>query len=613
MSAKFKFLLFYFLGWVSFLELMRLFFMLYHWDKTILLDVSTSLSTYWHGLQMDIAVAAYILLPVCFFVGLSLFFHFFRRLFIYQAYTVLVLFLISIVTLIDVEIYNAWGSRIDATILTFLKTPKEAFASISHLPLFLLFTLFLLAYGLFYFLFRFLLKFIFFQQQQKQIVLTGFALLFFSAFLIIPMRGGLQQTPINQSSVYFSKNGFANHAAVNAVWNLLHSILSDGASHKNPYQFLTKEEAGRVVDSLYESGNGHQQWLQVKGDTAVNVLFIIWESFSDKVVHAAIDTKEVAPYFNQLKKEGIYFTNNYASGDRTYKGLPAILSGYPALPKTTVIHSPSKMEKLPSLALDFKEKGYTTSFYYGGETEFSNIKAYLLHSQFDPIIGKEDFDEKDMNSKWGAHDDVVASRLLGDLKRTKEPFFTTWLTLSSHEPYETPVPVVFPGKDYTTQFLNAHHYTDEVVGTFIEECKKQPWWNNTLVIITGDHGYGLPPTGKRADDFKTPMLWLGGALLKQGVVIDKVVSQLDIATTLNKQLKVSTTVFPFSRNVADTTLQPWAFFDFNNGFGFVDASGRIIYDNIGKMVLQQEGNVGEKQEKAGQALLQSVYDDFLRK
>jgi phosphoglycerol transferase MdoB-like AlkP superfamily enzyme len=88
---------------------------------------------------------------------------------------------------------------------------------------------------------------------------------------------------------------------------------------------------------------------------------------------------------------------------------------------------------------------------------------------------------------------------------------------------------VFNGNDKETKFLNSLHYTDSVVYSFINELKKMPSWENTIVIISADHGHYLPVTGKRADDYRIPILWLGGALKKQNIVIDKTVSQLDMA------------------------------------------------------------------------------------
>ena len=167
MIEKFKFLLIYFFSWVIFFDLLRLVFLFYHFDKTRQLSFSTIISSFWYGLRMDMSVAAYILVPVGLFVWLSLFIHFFRRLVIYKIYTFIILLLIALISFFDLEIYSQWGFRIDSTPLKFLATPKEAFASVSHLPLFFLFIIFILCYALFYFCFKYMLRRIFFQQQNK--------------------------------------------------------------------------------------------------------------------------------------------------------------------------------------------------------------------------------------------------------------------------------------------------------------------------------------------------------------------------------------------------------------------------------------------------------------
>ncbi len=611
MSAKFKFLLLYFLSWIIFFDLMRLVFLLYHWDKTRLLTLNTALASFRYGFRMDASVAAYILIPVCLFVILSLFLHFFRRLLPYKIYTLLVLLIVSLISLADLELYNAWGFRIDASPLKFLATPREAFASISHLPLFWILLLFAIAYGLFYFCFNYILKRIFFQQQHKYRLLTAIAIIAFTGLLIIPIRGGLQLAPLNQSTVYYSTNNYANHSAINASWNFLHSLVSKHSTNKNPYQYMTADHASTIRDSLYRHGLQTQQVVNFTSTT--NIMVIIWESFTEKALHVNINGQPVLPQFKRLAREGIFFSNVYASGDRTNKGIPAILSGYPAMPNTTIIHFPAKSSKLRVLPQLFKERGYQAPFFYGGEPEFANIKSYLLHAGFDPIVGRDDFSKRDMNSKWGAHDGVVMNRVLTDLNNIKKPFFATWLTLSSHEPFETPVATVFPGSDYETKFMNSLHYTDEVLGQFIDSCQKQDWWANTVVIIIGDHGHPLPATPHRADNFRTPMLWLGGALSQRGISIDRVTSQLDIPAMLLGQAGWKNEYFPFSKNSLDSTVSPWAFFTFNDGFGFVNDKGKIVYDNVGKISIDQEGQAGNSEKQAGQALQQITFEDYIRK
>jgi phosphoglycerol transferase MdoB-like AlkP superfamily enzyme len=219
-------------------------------------------------------------------------------------------------------------------------------------------------------------------------------LLLFLGSLIIPIRGGFQLAPLNQSSVYFSRNNFANHAAINASWNFLHSVVSKGTLNSNPYQYLSPQRAKAITDSLYSHAAASEAVIVFPSATPVNIIVIIWESFTEKAIHFSIENKEVTPQFNRLKQHGIYFSNVYASGDRTNKGLPAILSGYPAMPNTTIIHSPGRSEKLPVLSQLYKENGYSTPFFYGGEPEFANIKSYLLHGWFFPYHWKNDLHQK---------------------------------------------------------------------------------------------------------------------------------------------------------------------------------------------------------------------------
>jgi membrane-anchored protein YejM (alkaline phosphatase superfamily) len=140
-----------------------------------------------------------------------------------------------------------------------------------------------------------------------------------------------------------------------------------------------------------------------------------------------------------------------------------------------------------------------------------------------------------------------------------------------------------------------------------------PSWENTIVIISADHGHYLPITGKRADDYRIPVLWVGGALSKQNVVIDKTVNQLDMAGSLLRQLHLPAAAFPFGKDVFDTSSQHWAFFTYNDGIGFVTDSSRTLYDNAGKRSVFEEGKSDTRHDMTAKALMQKVYSDFLKR
>jgi phosphoglycerol transferase MdoB-like AlkP superfamily enzyme len=619
MPARLRFLLCYFLLWIAFFEAARILFLLAGWSQLKTISLTTALATLWYGARMDASMAAYIALPVSVFLLASFFVVFLRRPIVYQVYTAILLLPVLPLLISDVEVYKQWGFRMDATPLKYLSSPKEAWASVSHLPVFWYLLLFLLLYTALLFGVATVLRRMCWRLAQTRPwwIELSFLLLATGA-LIIPLRGGFQQTPLNQSSVYFSNSNFANQAALNAPWNFLYGVLSETASGSadNPYKYMPATEAKNLVDSLYQK-------TMVGSDTTgswfspnPNIIVIIWESGTAKMLDTSINGIPVAPGLRKLVGEGRYFANAWASGDRTDKGLPAVLSGYPALPQSSIIRLPNKARKIESLPNLLRKQGYSTSFYYGGEPEFANIKSYLLGAGFDPLVEKDDFAAKDQNSKWGAHDGVVADRVFNDLSKTGTPFFTTWLTLSSHEPFETPVPTVIDGNDDTHLFLNSLHYTDSIIYHFVERCKTQAWWSNTLIVIVADHGHPLPETGHRIDNFKIPILMVGGALAPGKIGIDSTTtSQLDIAGILNDQvsgLRGRQLSFPFAKTHR-TTEKRWAFFSFNNGFGFVQDSNWVLFDNVGSRVLEQSRGATPAMIRAGQAMQQFTYQDYLDK
>ena len=162
-------------------------------------------------------------------------------------------------------------------------------------------------------------------------------------------------------------------------------------------------------------------------------------------------------------------------------------------------------------------------------------------------------------------------------------------------------------------FLNSLHYTDGVITDFIEKCKKQDFWKNTLVVIVADHGHPLPRTNQKIDNFKIPLLILGGALTKKEITIEKTGSQIDIASTLLSQLKLNERQFSWGKKLLGNKTEQWSYFDFNNGFGFVQPNGYFIFDNIGKQIIEQKGNISGDDLKKGKTMEQLSFADYLSK
>lgn len=527
-------------------------------------------------------------------------------------YTVVLIIFLSFLTTADLELYTAWGYRMDATPLQYLKSPKEMGGSVSSAPLLLLLFIFVLLSSLFIWIYKRNKTLFYFDKKNKSVSIPGIIIsLFLFVFLFVPIRGGIQKIPMNQSDVYFSLKLFADHAALNLPWNLTHSILNKN-SDQNPFKYFSVEKAGSLVDSLYKTGP-----LRIPSALSVkrpNIIFIIMESYTAKLVGCLGGEPGVTPNIDKIASEGLLFSNIYAAGDRSEKGQVAVLSGYPNQAITSIIKTPAKTQNLPAINKSLEKEGYRSSYTYGGELEFANIKSYLVNAGFRELVSKYSFDPSERTTSWGVHDHIVLNRFYQNLKTEKQPFFATIFTLSSHEPYDVPMAAHFKGDDETTLFKNSFYYTDSVVGNFIEKIKKQPWWQNTLVVLVADHGHPLPghDPNDRPSKFHIPLIFTGGALQLKGVV-KSIGSQTDIATTVLHQLGINADNFKWGKDLLDSSAKQFAFYCFNNGFGFVTPSGAVTIDNVSKKIIYKDGGVDSSSMNSGKAYMQRSYQDFLDK
>lgn len=556
-------------------------------------------------------MAAYL----CIFPFLCITFLFFNHTLLARTISVYhycMIVLTGLLIIADFEIYSVWGYRLDSSIFKYIHHPQEVIASSLSSPLFLIFFLGILLVTTGIYLFRTMVVRHYLPANSKYYYLP--IDLFITIALIIPIRGGFQLAPVNESTVYFSDNPFANQSAINCIWSFSHSILEHTYSTQNPYEYYAEERCNEIIANIQKQRIAPHINILKDSTSQPNIIFIVWESGTAKA-QIAIDNKTIVPNLEQLKKEGIYFENCYGSGNRTDKGLIAILCGYPAQPTTSIIMNPTKSIQLPSLGEDLNKVGYASTFIYGGELEFANIKTFLVSKGFNQLIDKNNFEKSQCNSKWGAHDEYTFDKLLDKSSQTTQPFFNVLLTLSSHEPFEIPIKPLLKPDSRDHLFYNSLHYTDSCLGDFIAKAKLKPWWNNTLIVIVADHGsyypivndvHNLPP------DFKIPLLIVGGALNRKNMLINHTVSQTDIPNIILNQLHLKDSAYIFGNDVIGKPPFPFAYYTFNEGFGVMTDNGGYVYDLVGKIPLPYEGNKESLKEK-GKAYLQYSFRDYLLK
>lgn len=554
------------------------------------------------GLRMDAAMSAYWMIITGLLFTTSPFISNRTVSLIQGGFTTFFIILCSLIVVADIELYKHWGFRINSTPLMYIGS--EAAGSVSPtviITLILIFVLLFSSFLLFYWK-KLAPSLKTLSTLNKKWAPVWFA---FTAALIIPIRSSFSVAPLNTGFVYFHKTkAFPNHAGINPVWNFLRSVTRDERSDY-PDNFI-KEYEGDFQTLLHTQGKTSLLLSKEKP----NVILIILESFTAKIVEPLGGLPNITPALNALTKEGILFTNFYASGDRTDKGIVSILSGYPAQPRTSIIKYPEKTQSLPYLPKAMEKLGYHTSFVYGGDVGFANMESYLTNAGFSNITDDHDFDSDINNSKWGVADHYVFNQLLAECDTAQTPFLKVMLSLSSHEPFEVPMKPVFKGNDESAKFLNACYYTDKSLGEFIDQAKTKNWWQNTLVIITADHGHRFPNPRelKEKERFKIPMLWLGGAISKQDTTIQTYGGQTDLSNTLLNQFGTHSSDFVFSKNLMATDAKSFALYVFNNGFGYVAPSNENIYDFDLQNYLKKEGD--EHELPFGKAYIQKLFHDY---
>lgn len=558
-----------------------------------------------HGASLDAATAGYLTAFPFLLVLISIWFRKFPLKKILYGYYILAAALISIIFVVDMALYTFWGFKLDASVFLYIDSPKEALASVSvgFILLRVLAILLLIALNSWV-----LLKITpsVLTATRKRIAGTA-GMLLLGGVLFIIIRGGVTESTSNIGQVYFSNEPFLNHSAVNPDFSLL-SSMGKSQDFASEFNFFDEEKRAALFDGLYPTTDG-DSIIQVLNTKRPNILIILMEGFGGAFVEPLGGLPDVTPHFNRLSKEGVFFTNCYANSFRTDRGTVCTFSGYLGLPTASVMKIPAKSRTLPAIAEGLSKAGYKTDFLYGGDINFTNMKSYLLSTGYQRLTANTDFSLAEQTSNaWGVNDDITFEYLYNQLRNRKEegPWHTTFLTLSSHEPFEVPY------HRLEDKIPNAFAYTDECLGKFVDRLKQTPAWKDLLVICLPDHGFYYPREGSNAMPrfYHIPLLWLGGAV-KQPMQVDKIMNQTDLAATLLGQLGLEHTAFTFSRNVLGSDYKyPFAFYSFNNGFSFRDSTGVTVFDNNSGSILFDEPEADESRLDKGKAILQTVYDDL---
>jgi phosphoglycerol transferase MdoB-like AlkP superfamily enzyme len=564
------------LAWVVMLQLLRGLLIVatwsHHGDATMSLIGQSLL----HGMRFDVAMATWLTLPFVLWriwrgsPGRK------ERHIVFGVYALISL--VSIFALIaEVEFYKEFQMRLGPLAYEYFSTKAEhnaiVFGMVWHGYPVVRWTLVCLAlWAVFVWGTRRL-----FQLRTDQVGWTGRAIatLLLAGVAVIGIRGGLQSTPLRWGNAYFSGNTYANQMAGNGLWSLMDALRTASSGKKLARQWKRRmplEEAIQRIreivllpgEKLVDPEKYPLLRVSPPNDAVVkrprNVVLVIMESFTARFNGAVGAQFGATPHFDALAREGIFFDRAFSISTHTAQGVFGTLCSFPNLPdydrpaRGSVGEQPFRT--LPRI---FNENGFETLFLYNGLFSWDNKEGFYRHQGVQRFIGLHDFKNPTFVDKdWGPCDFDVFNRAVeefSDLAARKKPFFGIILTLSNHAPFDLPKieglePITTGGEQ--NKRLHGVQYADWALGQFMASARKQEWFDDTLFVFVGDHGFGIPPNITEVSllHMHVPLLFYAPVLFGgKHEVRHQTVGQLDILPSIVGLAGLSTPHQAFGRDV----------------------------------------------------------------
>ena len=385
---------------------------------------------------------------------------------------------------------------------------------------------------------------------------------------IIGIRGGLQLKPIRQTNAFFSDDRPLGYLVLNSTYTVLRSYFQNTFPD---YNFYSKDESEKIVEAMIKSPDETMidpsfPFMRRKEPNEKmikkNIIIFIMESWSGQYIGSVTGGQSCTPFFDSIAKEGLLFTNYVSTCQRSIEAIPSILASLPALFPSSIIGSRAETNKIRGLGSILKEKGYTTSFHHGAESGSMGFDGFVPISGFDNYYSKATFEgyaDSLYDGEWGIFDEPFFIDAAKKIGKFNEPFCSIIFSLSSHDPLTIPKyrQSLFDKYSSETKFQVALRYSDFALSKFFEFAKNQPWFSNTVFIITGDHTSYTTRNNLFAA-YNVPLLFYAPGLIAPKVD-RKIGSHIDILPTILDLLNISTVHSSMGKSLLDNNLPDIAF------------------------------------------------------
>ena len=337
---------------------------------------------------------------------------------------------------------------------------------------------------------------------------------------------------ITQNFTNISKNQYNKELSKSGLYSLFNAFRNNTLDYDTFYLTINNKLLTPNLRNLLDI-KIPREIINTKKEQKHNIILIVVESLSGKYLKALGATKGLTPKLDELVPKSLFFSNFYATGTRTVRGMESITLSIPPTAGRSIVKRPDNHNMFSS-GFIFRDKGYDTKFIYGGHGYFDNMNDFFSHNGFN-IIDRTDFsdDEDTFHTIWGVCDEDLLNKVTKEADKSYQahkPFMSFVMTTSNHRPYDYPNGKVdipsHSGRD------GAVKYTDYAITNFIEKAKKKPWFKNTIFVIVADHcASSAGKTELPLDKYHIPLIVYAPNIIKPQVV-SKIASQMDIMPTL---------------------------------------------------------------------------------
>ncbi len=418
-----------------------------------------------------------------------------------------------------------------------------------------------------------------------------YAVLFLISLFVIPNIAKLEN----------SQNVFTNELQANGLYKFYLAFKNSELDYEKFYKTLSNDEVFTLLKNQIPNISGNSSLRNIQSEAAENhknVVLITIESYSAEFMKMYGNEQNITPFLDSLANKSLLFTNLYAVGNRTVRGLEAVTLCFPPTAGESVVKREDNKNKFSTGNL-FKQRGYTTKYLYGGDAFFDNMQSFFGGNGYD-IVDKKSFaaNEITFNNIWGVCDEDMynkAIKVMDEEAKLKKPFFNHIMTVSNHRPFTFP-----DGKIDISGTAKSREggvkYTDYAMKKFFEMAQKQSWFKNTVFVIVADHcASSSGKTELPADKYRIPaMIYSPGFIEPKH--FNTLMSQIDVMPSLFGLLNFSYESKFYGQDVFKSDYKPRAFVATYQDLGLIKDNIMTIISPVRKvkqfqLTLQPKGNL----------------------